>query len=28
VGVPAGAPLVVFAAVADRHPVFRVDPPG
>ena len=26
VGVPVGAPLVVFAAVADRHPVFRIDP--
>ena len=27
VAVPVGAPLVVFAAVADRHPVFRIDPP-
>jgi hypothetical protein len=27
VGVPAGAPEVVFAAVAERHPVFRIDPP-
>ena len=26
VAVPVGAPLVVFAAVADRHPVFRIDP--
>ena len=28
VAVPVGAPLVVFAAVADRHPVFRIDPPA
>ena len=27
VEVPVGAPLVAFAAVADRHPVFRIDPP-
>ncbi len=27
VAVPVGAPLVVFAAVADRHPVFRIERP-
>jgi len=26
VAVPVGAPLVVFAAVADQHPVFWIDP--